>query len=120
MKWEEQIKRWKQNPQLPISPYLAYVYPCCKPGIGSSGLVASPSRVSPLLMLSSENRLRMLRKLACFKMRKYVHMVAFFWHHLLGAMSRKLAIFERGNTFTWYNFSLPLWEWFFYYGNLDE
>ena len=43
----------------------------------------------------------MLRKLVNFKRGKYVHMVAFFWHHLLGAMLRKLAIFKVENTFTW-------------------
>ena len=31
---------------------------------------------------------------AFFKNDKYVHMVAFFWHHLLGAMLRKLAFFK--------------------------
>ena len=31
-----------------------------------------------------------------FQKRKYVHMVVIFWHHLLGAMLRKLAIFKEG------------------------
>ena len=36
----------------------------------------------------------MSRKLAIVKRGKYVHVVVFFWHHLLGAMLRKLAIFK--------------------------
>ena len=43
----------------------------------------------------------MLRKLAIFNVGKYVHMVTFFWHHRLGSMLRKLAIFKEDNTFTW-------------------
>ena len=38
----------------------------------------------------------MSRKLDIFNEGKYIHMVVFFWHHLLGAMLRTLAIFMRG------------------------